>query len=186
MSQSHRELPAEGEPSLGPLRISDRPIEAGAYSWGWVDYSDYDSAGRPQEISVTLFDEPTDRSSMEKLRRWIGRPYWLTMVICYSPILAGALIAGIGVAQEQLWMSYIALAAAAVSGYFVWKNVRSIKSLVGAMVLNATRDLENYIVGREVLAALGGAALQRGDPFAYFDLRVRLKELEEVLSDDHY
>ena len=154
----------ESEPvDAGRSSISERPIEAGAYSWGWVDYGDYGQDGKPQSISVVMFDEPTDPGAMGSLRRWSSRPYWLTMLICYGPVISGAVAVSIlGGAQGQSWISHLALGTTILSGWQIWKHTRNGRTMAGALELTADRRMEDYIAGRELLRTLADSRLQRG------------------------
>ena len=167
----------------GRISIADRPIEAGVYEWGWVDYRGYGPTGRPAEISVVMFDEPTSRRAMANRRNILTRPRWRNMLASYGPIVFGFLAMSFGNLEDNGWLGQFALLMAAVSGWQMWKHNRAIRSLETATEVWGNRDLENYIAGREFLRALTHRDLPRGDPFAYFNLRSQARELEGLISD---
>lgn len=171
--------------SSGRVSISDRPIEAGVYEWGWVEYRGYGPTGRPAEISVVMFDEPTSRKAMATRKRILTRPRWRSLLACYGPITFGFLAMSFGNLEANGWLGQLALILAGVSGWQMWKYTRAIRSLGNATEVWGNRELENYIAGREFLRALTHRDLLKGDPFAYFNLRSQARELEGVISDTH-
>ena len=180
---------SSGEDSLRSVAISipERPIEAGSYSWGWVDYSDYGQDGRPNSIHVTMLADPRDGKSVAKLRRWIARPHWLNMLLCYGPVTLGALVVSlIGNPGENSWLSHLALVTTIFSGWQVWKQTRNTRLLSNVLRLDADRNLENYSAGRRFLELLSAERLHRGELSAYFNLRAQTTEIAAILSDDGY
>ena len=172
--------------SSGRVSIADRPIEAGVYEWGWVDYLGYGPTGRPAGISVVMFDEPTGRKAMATRKRILNRPRWRSLLACYGPIGFGFLAMSFGNLEANGWLGQFVLLMAAVSGWQMWKYTRAIRSLGDATQVWGNRELENYIAGREFLRALTHRDLPEGDPFAYFNLRSQARELEGVISDAYY
>lgn len=168
----------------GKITIAERPIEAGVYSWGWVDYSGYDSRSEPTEISVTMFTEPTNRRSMAQLRRIVSRPRWVSMLFSYGPVILGFFLVTSGNIAENGWLGQLALLLVAVSGWQIWRYSRALKELSGATAVWGDRNLENYIAGKGFLLALTHRDLPQGDIFAYFNLRAQVAELRTVLSDE--
>lgn len=174
------------QPSQGRLSIPERPIEAGVYSWGWVDYHSYDQAGNPSEISVVMFSEPSDSKRMGALRRWLSRPNWLNLLLCYGPLILGVIAVGSPGLAGISWISELALGTAVLSGWQFWKQIRNLRIIGVAVQLDANRNLENYSAGREFLRLLGQQGLSQGDIAAYFNLHAQTVELKRVISDDWY
>jgi len=170
------------------ITIPERPIEAGVYSWGWVDYGDYKGPHRePQRISVVMFTEPTTPRAMAALKRTLSRPRWLSMSLCYGPLVLGFLLLLIlGSLGQPSGLNPLYIVAIVFSGWQTWKYAQSLKGLSKATEVWGDRTLENYIAGREFLRALTHRDLPRGDIFAYFNLRAHAGELREVISDTSY
>lgn len=181
-----RSFGEESRPAQGRLSIPERPIEAGVYSWGWVDYHGYDRSGKPSEISVVMFSEPSDSRRMAKLRRWLSRPNWLNLLLCYGPLVLGVIAVGSNSLAQIGWISELALVGAAFSGWQFWKQIRNLRTIGGAVQLDANRNLENYSAGREFLRLLSHSGLGQDDIGAYFNLHAQTVELKCVISDDWY
>lgn len=178
----------DGKDSMksGRISISDRPIEAGVYGWGWVEYRGYGPTGCPAEISVVMFDEPASQKTMATRKRILTRPRWRTLLACYGPIVFGFLAMSFGDLEANGWLGQFALLMAVISGWQMWKYTQAIRSLKHATEVWGNRELENYIAGREFLRALTHRGLIADDPFAYFNLRSQARELDGVISDGSY
>lgn len=173
----------DGGAARTQLTVADRPLDAGAYSWGWVEYSGYGRDRKPQSFSVIMFDEPTDPRSMDRIRRAANRPRWMMLLRCYGPAVAGLIL--LMAAGSLPLVGQIALALTAVGGYQLWRHSQMIRKLSGAVEVWGDRSIEDYRAGREFLNALGDPAVRRSDLFAYFELRAKANELKTVLSDSY-
>lgn len=166
------------------ITIPERPIEAGVYSWGWVDYNSYRGAHmEPQGISVVLFSEPGSERSMASLKRTLSRPRWLTLSFCYGPLVLGFfLLLILGSLGQASALSSLYLFAVVLSGWQTWKYHRSLQRITEAIEVWGDRSLENYIAGRQFLRALTHRDLPSGDIFAFFNLKAAASELKEAIS----
>lgn len=169
----------------GRVTIPERPIEAGVYSWGWVEYGEYRGEfSEPQSISVTMFPEPTDEHSMRSLYRTLSRPRFLSMAFSYGPVILGFLLfLVLGSVISAAGLGFFYLIAVLFSAWMTWKYSRSLKILATATEVWGDRGLESYIAGREFLRALTHEDLPRGEISAYFNLRAQASELSGVISD---
>lgn len=174
------------QPGSQAPRIGDRPIEAGVYSWGWVDYRGYGPTGRPQSITVVMFKEPTSETRAKKLYRLAHRSRLATLAIGYGPLLLGFFAMATGVLGETPLAGYFTLAMAAWSCWNLWSQHKSYREIYEATEFRADSSVENYIAGKAFLRALGNPALMAGDIYAFFDLRVSADELSRTISDVSY
>lgn len=170
----------------GRVAIADRPIEAGVYSWGWVEYKGYGSDSKPTEISVVMLNEPKDQKAMASAKKILTRPRWRSLLACYGPLVIGFLAMCFGDLSANGWIGQFALLMAGISGWQIWKHSQVIRGISDATEVWGNRDLENYIAGREFLRALSHEDLPAGDLFAYFNLRASAAELKNVISDTRY
>lgn len=169
----------------GKVTIPERPIEAGTYSWGWVEYGEYRGEfHEPQTISVTMFPEPTDERSMRSLYRTLSRPRFISMALSYGPVILGFLcFVVLGSFIGAAGLGFLYLIAVLFSAWMTLKYSRSLKLLAMATEVWGDRSLESYIAGRDFLRALTHEDLPRGEISAYFNLRAQASELRGVISD---
>lgn len=162
------------------LSITDLPIQAGVYNWGWVDYETERSTGLPKEISVVMFDEPMNTKRVDFLRRISRQSSFQAMITTYGAFLAGFLLVVFGQITVNPWIGYVALLLVLLSGVQILKRSRALKTLETAVEVNADKTIESYIAGKGFLRALAQPELANGDVFAYFNLRAQVQDLQEL------
>lgn len=173
-------LSSFSDDNTGRLFITDQPIQAGVYNWGWVDYEVKRSTGLPEEISVVMFDEPMDPKRVHFLRKVSRQSSFQAMISTYGALLVGFLLMVFGQVIVNPWIGYAAIFLASLSGVQVWKRSRALKILGTAVEVCADRTIENYIAGNGFLKALAQPELANGDVFAYFNLRAQVQDLQEL------
>lgn len=165
------------------LSIANRPIPAGVYSWGWVDYSygiDY-SYGKTASISVVMFDEPLEIKRVAFLRKTAQQSQFRSAVSCYGVLLASLLLMTFGQIEANTWLGLIGVTAALISGWKVWNRIQALKGLSTALQVTANEQVEKYLAGKDFLKALAHEGLPDGDIYAYFNLRAQVRDLQKLV-----
>lgn len=173
--------------SLKVPSISDRPIPEGVYEWGWVSYSDYSAADKPQTVSVFMLDEPASIDHAARIHRAFTRPYWRSLAISYGPLVLALLLISNSIASQIPWIGQICLLLIGISAWNVWRYSQALTEIADrTLEIRVTSDLESYIACKSFLKSLASPRLQAGDLFAYFDLRASAKELNNAISGDTF
>lgn len=159
------------------LSIANRPIPAGVYSWGWVDYS----YGQTASISVVMFDEPLEIKRVAFLYKTAQQSQFRSAVSCYGTLLASLLLITFGQIEANTWLGLIGVTAALISGWKVWNRIQALKELSTTLQVTANEQVEKYLAGKDFLKALAHEGLPDGDIYAYFNLRAQVRDLQKLV-----
>lgn len=165
----------------GRITIPSRPIEAGVYGWGWVDYGGYIASKfskelTPTELKLYLHDDVVDRRKIKRVQRHFRRPQWLNTTMIYMPVVLGLILAG------TIAMSpYLLLLCLVLSAWAIWNRYKI--TTANFLFFELDRSMEDYKVGRELLRALSHEDLLRDDVYAFFNLKAAAMEFHGTMGE---
>ena len=157
----------------GNVTIASKPIKAGLYGWGWVEYNHPEN---PTEVSVMILEDVFPRRKVEDMHKFIHASTTVQFLYTFLPIITAILLITI---QNSL-----APIAGVLTLITLWRMTRTqrISRKLYKQILG-NQNLERLDTGREFLRALSHKGLLTDKFYTYFNLRASADDLGNAISE---
>lgn len=156
----------------GNVTVASKPIEAGLYGWGWVEYNRVEN---PTEVSVMILEDVYPRRQVEEMHKFIHASTTVQFLYTFLPIMLAIVLITV-----QASLAPIAGVLTVITLWRMTRTQRISKKLYKQILGN--QNLERLETGREFLRALSHKGLLTDKFYAYFNLRASADDLSSAIS----